>query len=382
MRLSYSALATFQRCPLKFKFEYIERIRTPKSKEALFGTLIHSTLKKLHEPGLLIPTEEEILKFFADNWDQKNYTSELEASTNFSQGVKILKDYYAKNYPANFNIVALETSFAVPLKAAGETHLLAGKIDRVDKTSDGLFEVIDYKTAKKMPSQQAVENDLQLAIYHLGTINQWPMLEKENRPVKVSFYFLKHGEKLSAMRNAEQLAVTKENAIRELEEIVKARKAEKFEPRPNPLCDWCGYQRYCPLFKHKFIEQKIIFNDQDIKKLLNEYISLDDEIGQKEKRLAEMKGTFSLFMDQSQMERLFSEDGYITRKLIQRFKYDPDLLRQILEPLGKWQEILKVDDAKLKKVAKEVPASARAKIEEAKKLDKEYKSFSVKKEKT
>jgi hypothetical protein len=51
-----------------------------------------------------------------------------------------------------------------------------------------------------------------------------------------------------------------------------------------------------------------------------------------------------------------------------------------LEPLGRWQEVLKVDDVKLKKVAKELPADKRSKIEEARKLDKEYKTISLKKD--
>ena len=94
MRLSYSALQTFRRCPLKFKFEYIDKIPAPKSKEALFGTLVHNALKMMHEPGLLIPTEEEILKFIANNWNPSIYESEQESSLAFAQAIKMMKDYY------------------------------------------------------------------------------------------------------------------------------------------------------------------------------------------------------------------------------------------------------------------------------------------------
>ncbi len=85
MRISYSALETFKRCPLKFKFQYLDRIKTPKRKEAIFGTLIHSALKILHEPGLMIPTEEEILKYIADNCDAAIYPSEQESAMAFAQ---------------------------------------------------------------------------------------------------------------------------------------------------------------------------------------------------------------------------------------------------------------------------------------------------------
>src|SRR5207244_10826605 len=28
--------------------------------------------------------------------------------------------------------------------------------------------------------------------------------------------------------------------------------AGRFEPRANPLCDWCDYQSRCPLFRHMY----------------------------------------------------------------------------------------------------------------------------------
>jgi len=381
MRISYSALETFKRCPLKFKFQYVDKIKTPKSKEALFGTLIHNILKILHEPGLTIPTEEEILKYLTDNWDASIYASEQESIMAFSQAVKMLKDYYAKNYPGQFNVVALETLFEAPLMAGSNLHIITGKIDRIDKTPDNLFEIIDYKTTKKMPSQETVDKDLQLSVYHLGIANRWPSISQEKRPIKMSLYYLKHGEKLSSWRTAEHLEATKEAVIKSVEGIARAHKEEKFSATPNPLCDWCEYQRQCPFFKHKFVEEKLFFNDQNVKTLINEYAAIKKEVEEKDKKLGEIKNNLSKFMDQEGLESLFGDDGYISRTLIQRFKYDADLLRQILEPLGRWPDVLKVDDAKLKKVAKELPRDSRAKIEEARQLDKEYKTIVLKRDK-
>lgn len=379
MRISYSALETFKRCPLKFKFQYIDKIKTPKSKEALFGTLLHNALKILHEPGLIVPTEEDILKYLSDNWPAAVYGSEQESALAFGQAVKIMKDYYAKNYPADFTVLALETSFEVPIKTSQETHSLSGKIDRIDKIADGALEVIDYKTTKKMPSQEAVDKDLQLSIYHLGVANRWPSLVQAGQPLKTSLYFLKHGEKLSATRSAEDLAATKESIIKDFEIISLAQRTSQFAATPNALCDWCEFQKNCPYFKHKFKEEKIFFNDQDVKALIGEYTKLSAEIDERDKRLKELKADMAKFMDQEGLERLFGDDGYITRQAVQRFKYDSEALRQVLEPLGKWAEVLKVDDAKLKKVATDLPPDKRQKIEAARKLDKEYKTLALKK---
>ncbi|MBU1177127.1 PD-(D/E)XK nuclease family protein, partial [Patescibacteria group bacterium] len=59
MRISYSGLETFSLCPAKYKFQYIDRIKTPKIKEAVFGTLIHDCLKVFHEPSRPIPILED-----------------------------------------------------------------------------------------------------------------------------------------------------------------------------------------------------------------------------------------------------------------------------------------------------------------------------------
>lgn len=149
MRISYSALSTYQTCPLKYKFQYVDKIKTPKSKEAVFGTLIHSTLNFVHTPGILSPALEQALDHFSKNWNSDVFESEQEERAAFSQGVEIIKRYYKDNDIAKVNIVALESPFQIKL---GE-HIVSGIIDRVDRTEDG-YEIIDYKTAKKMPSQK------------------------------------------------------------------------------------------------------------------------------------------------------------------------------------------------------------------------------------
>lgn len=381
MRLSYSALDTFKQCPQKYKFQYLDKIPAPKSKEAIFGTLVHSALKYFHEPGVVIsPTQEDLLAFWSANWAPENFPDQREEAALFAQGVQILKNYYEKNAGQIFSVVALETPFEAPVQIGRDTHVLTGKIDRIDKTDGDVFEIIDYKTSKSMPAQKNVDANLQLSVYHIGIVNRWPKIKQENRPIKTSLYFLKHGEKLSSFKTNEQLNWTQENIVKFLENIQKAQANEKFPPQPGPLCSWCPYQKICPVWKHKFREEKMFFNDQDVHSLISEYLTVDTEISQREKRRAEIKEMFAKFMDQENMERLFSGDDYISRKLQQRFKYDAELVREILEPIGKWNDILKLNEVKLNKTIKELPPEIRQKIEGTKKLDKEYKTLSIKKQ--
>ncbi len=116
MRISYSSLETFQTCPAKYKFQAIDKIKTPKSREAIFGTIIHGCLKMYHEPSRLSPpTQEELLQYFTKNWDSSCYQDKQEEQIAFSQGVKILKGYAEKNKPADFHVLKLETSSETPI---------------------------------------------------------------------------------------------------------------------------------------------------------------------------------------------------------------------------------------------------------------------------
>ena len=381
MRISYSGLDTFSTCPAKYKFQYIDRIKMPKSKEAVFGTLIHECLRFFHEPSRLVPlSEEDFLKYFTQKWDNNIYPDSQEEAFAFHQGIDLLKRYYQQNQGAEFNIINLEMPFEAPILekkdspvSRQEFHQVTGRIDRIDKLADGSFEIIDYKTNKKMPSQESIDQNLQLSVYYLGLSNRWPSLQQENRPVKLSLYFLRHGEKLSTIRGNQQIEESQERILSLISQI----KESDFEPRANPLCDWCEYQPYCPLFKHKFAQESQVINDQEIRKIIKEYFEIKGRQEQDNHRTAELKDKINQYCDQHNLERVFSQEGYITRSPQRRFSYNVNKVKKILEPIGKWNEILTIDQAKFKKVIDSLPYQTKKKIEEAKTLTKEFKVISI-----
>lgn len=375
MRISYSGLETFNQCPAKYKFQYVERIKVSRSKDAVFGTLIHECLKLFHEPGRPIPlSEDELLKYFTEKWDPGIYSDEQEEAFAFHQGIGILKNYYLQNQGQDFNILNLETRFEAPILEDKELHQITGRIDRIDKLPDGTFEVIDYKTAKKMPSQENVDQNFQLSVYYLGLTNRWPSLQEENKPVKLSLYYLRHGEKLSALRNNRHIKETQGRIL----DLINQIKKSAFEPRANPLCDWCQYQPHCPLYKHKFIRPDSPAPDeQKIKEVLKEFFEIKDRQNQDTKRSAELKETINRYCDKNGLERVFGEEGYVTRLPQRRFSYNFKQVREILEPIGKWDEILTIDAAKFRKVVDSLPYSLKKQIDQAKRLEREFKMISV-----
>ena len=374
MRISYSGLDTFSICPAKYKFQYIDRIKTPKIKEAIFGTLIHECLRAFHEPSRPVPMlEDDLLKYFTEKWNSDIYPDKQEEAFAFHQGVDILKKYYLQNQTQEFNIVNLETFFSAFI--GKELHQVTGRIDRIDKLENGTFEVIDYKTTKKMPAQADVDNNFQLSVYYLGLVNRWPQIKEQNKPVKLSLYYLKHGEKLSAIRTSKDIKET----VNKILELISGIEKSNFEPKMNPLCDWCSYQPYCPLYKHKYIKEQKAVDSEQIKEIIKEYFKIKSKQGENNKRINELKEEINIYCDKNDLDRIFGDEGYITRLSQQRFNYDSDKLKAILDPLGKWNEILTVDKTKFKKIIDSLPDNIKKEIEKTKTLGKEFKVISAKK---
>jgi len=318
------------------------------------------------------------LKLFTEKWDSALYQDEQEEAFAFHQGIDILKSYCLENQKLDSTIISLETLFAIPFEERNKTgekefHQITGRIDRIDKLSDGSFEVVDYKTAKRMPSQEQVDDNLQLSIYHLGVVNRWPSFQKQNKPIKLSLYYLRHGEKLSTSRNSRQTNESKEKILSLINQI----KESSFEPIANPLCDWCSFQQHCPLFKHKFIKKEETVDNTKIKEIIAEYFDIKFKQTQSNRRLVELKTAINQYCDANKIDRIFGEDGQITRSIQKRFSYNFNQVKEILEPIGKWNEILTIDKTKFKKVINALPYHLKKEIDQTKTLEREFKVIST-----
>lgn len=374
MRISYSSLETYKNCPLKYKFKHIDRVPEPKSKEAQFGTLIHSTLHFVHTPSIVAPTLEQALNYFVSNWKPEVYEDEIEERSAFTQGIQIIQRYYENNDIASANIVDLESRFAIEI-GNDETgkHTVSGIIDRIDKTKEG-YEIIDYKTARKMPSQDKVDNDIQLSIYLKAFLERYPK-EKENiENITVSLYYVKHGVKLSGKRTLQDLERLEEQFLK----VIQAIEGVEFEPILSPLCDWCGYKKICPLWKHQYKETHKI-DDTEAKEIIDDYIALKKKLTAEKQELTRLQTQILEYMESETVDRVFGNEGIIGKSLRSSYKYDEQKLRDILEPLDKWEDVLKVDGVALRNILATLPLRIKEAVEDTKHLDKQSVSLSVKK---
>lgn len=377
MRLSYSSLETYRNCPLKYRYKEIDKLKEPKSKEAVFGTLVHSTMKFVYDPALIPPTLDQAIDHFSRGWNSEIWENELEERAAFSQGIEMIQKYYRSNDPKDTTIVALESNFSLEIPDPlhpGEVHTIRGIIDRIDKTENG-YEIIDYKTSKKMPSQDFVDDNLQLSIYLKAFLTRYPKETENIANITVSLYFLKHGVKLSSTRTLEDLKRVDDLFL----EVIGLIEGGQFDAHVSPLCDWCGFQKICPMWRHKFKEERTI-DSTEVNRAIEDYIATKRELTLQKLRVMKLQETIMEYMDQEDVERVFGEAGTIERAKRISYKYDPEKVRSFLEPEGKWESVLKLDPTALKRTLSAFPKDLQKTIDqESKVIDKESLSLKVKK---
>ncbi|QQS61186.1 MAG: PD-(D/E)XK nuclease family protein [Candidatus Moraniibacteriota bacterium] len=375
MRISFSSFDNYETCPLKYKYKEIEKIKEPRTKEQFFGTHLHQVMQYIHTPGFVSPSLENALDFYASHWDDSLFENEMENRGAFSQGVDIIQRYYEDNDIANINIVALEKRFEIDIfdeKNQENAHVISGIIDRIDRTADG-YEIIDYKTARKMPTQHDADTSIQLSIYLLAFLKMYPKEKNNLKNLKVSLYYLKHRQKITATRTLEDLSEVARLFLSVIENIEQ----EKFEPRASKLCSWCGFQNICPMWRHSVEKEKI--EHQDAQKAIDEYITLKKEITSHNSRIKKMQTIIEDFMNQEGLLRVFGEDKMIEKTYRKTYSFDEERIREILEPLDKWNDVLKIDGIALRKIAGGLPSPTKKSLEEAKKVEKETPGLTLKK---
>jgi RecB family exonuclease len=329
LRLSYSSISTFELCPLQYKFKYVEREEGVRTPALAFGESLHEALRLFHQqPVPVAPGLGQLLGYLDHVWDASPYADEREEKTYKDHAHQVLAQYHRANSRPFRLPVAIEQRFEI---AIGDVKV-TGIIDRMDRHPDGSYEIIDYKTNRRLPPRRIVERDLQLSIYYLAAQEVWGIT-----PSLVSMYYLLPGQKISATRTAQDASETRERIL-----AVAARiEAGEFPPTENRLCNWCDYQAKCPLFANKFSAP--VAGGADVAAAIDEWITLERRVQADSSRLRELEPVLQDYFDLAGVQRLFGSDAAITRSRRSEAAFDARAVREILEPLGLWDKVQSLD---------------------------------------
>lgn len=236
--LSYSQIETFNTCPLRYRYRYLQRIPVPPSHPASFGESLHRALCAFYQlvKGGQKPTKKSLLQLLTENWLPFGYSSRSHEEKRKVEGQKMLTNFYDQAYNANIIPKGLEQLFTIRIAADLK---IGGRIDRVDEFADGSIEITDYKTGKVM-TQKEVDQSLQMTVYALAATDSGLYQRGPDKAI-LSFHFLSTGEKLTTQRTKEQLIKAKKELSNKKKEIENSR----FEPKPGIWCDFCDFKMIC-----------------------------------------------------------------------------------------------------------------------------------------
>jgi putative RecB family exonuclease len=356
---SHSRLSSYETCPLRYKFAYIDRVKVEAEDtvETFLGSRAHEALEKLYRNLQFerLLSVDEVLVFFNREWE-KNWNEtiiivnkEYTAENYRKMGERYLKDYYKRHKPFDKGkTLGLETTNTLPLDKEGKYGFYI-RIDRLMDMGEGVYEVHDYKTNMSLPKQEDLDKDRQLAMYSLWVREQFQDFKK----VRLVWHFLAFDKEMESFRTKKQLEDLRKDVLDEIQEIEAT---EKFPANVTRLCFWCLYRGMCPEWKHEVeLEDKPeneYLQDPGVK-LVDEYVKTKNELENHkrdaEAKLEKLKEALIAFCEKEEVSVVFGSENKISVKPYESVKFPPrnseerETLVMLLKDIGKLDEVSDLD---------------------------------------
>lgn len=247
---SFSAISTYQACPLKYAFKYIQSLpEDTVSASLVLGGAIHRALQMHYEDlleGREPPTLDQLLDVFWDEWHQHDHQriqfGKGEGLVDIAElAERMLKAFQRSDIAQpKGNIIAVEEQMRGEL-VAGVPELLA-RLDLIVETETELT-VLDFKTARSQWSREtAADASSQLMLYGELVRDLVP-----DKPLRLQFAVLTKTKVpdvavLDVPFNRRHVDRTK----RVVERVWQAIRGEHIYPAPSPIhCPSCPYRQPC-----------------------------------------------------------------------------------------------------------------------------------------
>lgn len=371
---SHSQIQSYQKCPLRYRFEKIDAIPVPKvaAIPLSLGTAVHSALETLYgyRRNLVVSSKDELLKRFDDAWiqeielaDQKAAAEQLDYA--FSQedreqavvrGRQYLQWYYDTYYPFDQAITdSVEKNIIVELAPDVK---LKGKIDRFDIKGDTAI-VVDYKTSRSMPKDKDDTIKDQLALYGAAIMQEYS--DKFTKVLgKVVYVHLEREYDFEITQ--EVVEALKQKYIAVIQEIEAKRFAfnlwdqQAFPAMPWYHCDTCPFKRLCPIYAHQYMDNETMSVVELGETTIRDMIDKVYLLAQQSKAINDKKDFYIDLLREYATQKWFLQKlRWHTAKLKVEKKdvYEPeketlDQLVVKLEEIGQWDAVKKEDIDKKK----------------------------------
>jgi RecB family exonuclease len=246
VKVTPSRLAGWADCPRRYRMTYLDRPAPPRGgaqAASTLGAVVHLALRALFDLPPAGRTRKAAAALVDRNWSGEGFRDAEQAATYRERARGWVADYAADLDPED-EPVGREQWVSITT----DRIVAGGRVDRIDRRGEELV-VVDYKTGRRVPTEEDVADSPALALYALGTERTL------RRPcVQVELHHLPTGEVRAFRHDRASLGEhlhRAETAAGELSDAADAldRGADPealFPPRPAPRCGSCEMRRNCP----------------------------------------------------------------------------------------------------------------------------------------
>jgi putative RecB family exonuclease len=245
--LSPSRVSAFTDCALAFRFANLDGLPEPPAPHLTKGTLVHAALERLFvlpAPQRTMAAALVCLDAAVDALrDDPDFIGlgldEAGEGAFVADARRLVEAYFGMEDPTAVHAVGLE----LRLRAEVGGVALTGIIDRLDRTADGGFVVVDYKSGSS-PNERFEHG-------RLNGVDTYALLCERVLgvlPTAVRLLYLGDGTTLTCVPTAHTTRFIEQKVGAVWVTIQRANAADSFRPKPGRLCDWCSFKTFCPAF--------------------------------------------------------------------------------------------------------------------------------------
>lgn len=249
--LSPSRLNDYLDCPRKFFYLKVLGIDVEEADwdNANFGSVIHSILERAvkfaKEKGEY-PDIKTVLEKFHTGMDSSRFSEIAKKEKFIKLGEKLLMNYYPyfSQIPAN-RVENVE--FSCYGVSVGE-DLVSGKIDRIEKNSDGTYSLYDYKTGKPTSEKQITQSGGKKNYYNQLCFYKYAYEKMTgNKVSQVGIIYVEDHAKSVYKTLTDSDMTYIENLIKDTYSKIKALKFNPIKEDKQGVCKTCVYKHLCKL---------------------------------------------------------------------------------------------------------------------------------------
>ena len=255
INLSYTSINEYNYCPQMFKFKRVWSVQPFGGSTTLSrGNIFHKIVESAADPSGLNNSHKlkDLVKILDDGWRITPFLDSTKAEQiQAKKDIKKMLGVYQKWTDSNPNtVIGTEIGFKFSDKATGK--IISGFIDRVEKTPQGDYHVIDYKTGnpsddsmKKRPLRDDVQMNIYCTAVLLGLRDDSGkvIVKPGSLPKKgIQFYPEREGQQFFVY---DVTSAQNDKVMSEVMETIQKINDMKFTATPGDPCRWCNYNKTC-----------------------------------------------------------------------------------------------------------------------------------------